>query len=187
MMFVHFKKDTYEVVKVSPVAKPTDQLDILEIDKELGYKLVKGEEKLVHYLIFKYEDTYVFNKSQDVIDMFAETINHFALQELKIAGNEKAECSITLNKQTNQVAVRLNSFFNQPLHHFASFRLPSDRIPLYITKKNDPTYLLAILYPVVSDIIQQYNGECFFDIRPLPEEVSIYTKPIFKSYSLETA
>lgn len=183
-MFVHFDRKTEDIIKIGPIAKETETVGVVQIPAEIGRKIVTGEEKIQNYLVFKSGDTYMFDRSQDVVDMFTETLKHFSLEELKPIEGE-TECTIILDRTKNQLTVKLNTFLNKPLHQFRTMLLPTYKIPLYVSKKNDPTYLLAVVNPVVSDIVQKYSGVCTYDIRVLPKEVSIYTKPIFKTYSLE--
>lgn len=183
-MFVHFDRKTEMITGISPVPRETEDTGVLKIDPALGRKIVLGEEKIQNYFVYRNGDNYHFERSQDVVDLFVDTLKMYSLEEVKTFQSD-AECSIILNRDEMKLTIRLNTFMNKPLYMFKSLSLPAYKVPIYITRKNDPTYLLAAINPVVSEIVQEYSGECSYTLRELPKQVSVYTKPIFKTYSLE--
>jgi hypothetical protein len=183
-MFVHFERATEQITSLGPIARETAEIGVLAIPSDLGRKIVLGQEKIQNYFVYRNGDRYYFERSQDVVDLFVDTLRNFSLEEIKTF-QRRAECSIILNHEDLTLTVRLNTFLNKPIQMFKTLNLPSYKVPIYVTRKNDPTYLLAAINPVVSDIVQKYSGEYTYRLRELPEQVSIYTKPIFKTYSLE--
>lgn len=183
--YLYIDRTTLEMVKCSPVNKPNDKLAVIEVEDALGSQLAAGQiHELQNYFVTTEDGEFVLQRREVVLQVAAHKMQAGGLRE--ISKYENADCVIVINNNAQTLTIRLDRLFGKPSATFACTDISDnkDTFNLYVTKKNDPTYLLFSHKVPLGELIKNVDGVTL----PLPVDctnVSVYTKQIATSYSLE--
>jgi len=194
--WVKSKKENGRIISVSPrVIKATTPDDIVSVTtNSVCQELIAGSKNVSKYAMHWDESI----QSWD-IDVKSTTLvlqsRGTQLNAIK-QGQEPSTCDmyIKITRDLNQIHVTIN---------FANIRMAlnlgqintiknadQNLLNLYICKKNDPDYLIGIVTVDPVELLTESSST--FDV-PLEimkhinswDDVSVYTKPVFKTYGIE--
>lgn len=187
-MYLHIDQTTGNVVKYSPVLPKVPGHIAATVPPELELQLRDGNTTaLKQYFVLMHADgRLTVEPNNAVITMANKKLASTELTEIKHEPN--ADFRIVINNVDNTLQFTLSRIFNIDAHCFmdATMTEKLNKCIIYFTKKNDPTYLLFYMNVPLEELLKAPDNTLSYPL-PVPcNTVSVYTKPILNSYSVET-
>lgn len=192
--WIKFNSDTGRIIRITPreiVDSDDEVLKVIKTDSEICSEVLSGRLSLKKCgMIWDIENEKwsIEKRTSNLV------LRNLSGQLFQIRGTDPAKSDISLNiyKDSNTLEVKINlSVIKQTMNlmDIETVSRTSDALlNLYFTKLNDPDYLIKIaeidpmlLFKKRSVIIKLDDVAKYADWS----NISIFTRPIFKKYSLE--
>lgn len=192
--WIKFNSDTGRIIRITPreIRDSNDAvLKIIKTDSEICSEILGGKLSLKSCGMIwdiENEEWSIEKRTNNLV------LRNLSGQLFQIRGTDPVKSDISLNiyKDTNTLEVKVNlSIVKQTMNLMdieTVSRTEDALLNLYFTKLNDPDYLIAIaeidpmlLFKKRSVLIQLDEVAKYADWN----NISIFTRPIFKKYSLE--
>lgn len=178
--YLYVNKESLQVCKVSPILEEDAETHILSIDQELGISFIESPHLIREYLIYFDGDVVHFIKKEKNKDGMAQ----FFYSPIIIQNDvENAELTLKSNGKTIEFALR-KDVIPYASNMYSSIEGDKRYVEFYVSAKNDPNHLYDIVKVNMVDLIKTGKSKvpCKHDLS----KVSIFTRKIFKSYSINT-
>lgn len=195
LYWVKFLKQNGKIKSISArnISDFTDDESILETDNPICGELIQNKlnKRMFAVLWDPFENKWKIDKKSDTLIIKPL---HNKLEQLDPTRSpDSSDIHVCISKVNGEIKVSANlEQIAKNLHLSRIQHLVNDTeglIDLYLTKKNDPDYLLQVISINPEELIIKGSTLVKVDKRVLEltdwDNVSIYTKPFFKYYSLE--
>lgn len=179
--WIYVNADTLQVCRVSPTYEEEDGLYSHPIERELGIQFVEAPHLINDYVVFHDGDKLHFikkDKAKQVIVPF------FYTPAILVKGIENPDILVSINKKSKEMTVTMRLERKQyGLSLYASLPKDKQKASFYISKRNDPNYLLETIQV---DMIKLVNiGSVVIPFTHDITKTSVFTRKVFDSYGLE--
>lgn len=195
--WVTFNKDNGKILSVTPRRSPGIDLKenqlLAEIDNPVCRDIVKGKvSKNKYAIMWDHEtDSWSLDKKSNTLKLTPTHHKLLPMQENNIY--DVCDLHVTVFKKDFMLLVNVNLKnikINMNLSDIAYISSSSTKLlDLYITRKNDPDYLIHIIPIDAEQLIKNQAMVVSIDQDANKiidwNNVSIYTKPVFKNYGME--
>jgi len=168
--YVYYDKETNRIHKISPI-KQESTFEFFNIDSEIVEPILKGSYKLDDYTVyFDYKlKKFSIKRKQN------ESFSNISL--IEIAEDEVADITILLD----------NTYITISLHDSLYKHIANDQNTLLfvITEKHNPYNLYYNFSIKASDVLENNKHKHQLTTEQIKNNVSIYTNPVFETYSLK--
>lgn len=186
-MYVHINKATSMILKCSPAKPRNTAIGFAKISDLLGKELLGGDlTALKDYFVLSHPDgEYTLEQNEQVSVIANKRCESTELVEVTLCSDP--DFTVVIDNTTQTLRIQLNRIFNISAARFVGVELASDieRCVMYFSKKNDPTYLLFLVEVPLNELLIQQGNTMIYPLPVACQSVSVYTKHVLNSYSLE--
>lgn len=187
-MYVHINRATSIIYKCSPTRPRDPKVGYAPINAELATQLLDGNvDGLKDYFVLAHLDgSYTLERNEHVAVVANK--KHQSTELMELTQCEDADFSIIIDNANQTIHFRLNRIFNVSAARFVGMKLEAgiEKSTMYFTKKNDPTYLLFCIEIPIDQLLVQVGNTISYPLPVACQSVSVYTKQLLNSYSVET-
>ena len=182
--YLYINISDLKVVKCSPVNKPKPGQTTIEVDDNIASIFNSGHiGEINNYVVVRNDEEYSIIPKALIKNYVNKKIAVGILQEAKFTKN--ADCNIIINNVAQTITLKLNLLQGMQHINYTSEDLEDNtNFIVYITKKNDPSYLLFYIKVPMVDLLLSPKEIT----KALPTKytnVSVYTRYVSSTYSLE--
>jgi len=183
--YLYINISDLKVVKCSPVNKPPVGQVTIEVDDTIANIFKTGHiGEINNYVITRNDDTYSIVPKQVFKHYVNQKIATGILQEATYV--DDADCTITINNVNQTINLTLEILRNTSTINYTSDDIDHNtKYVVYITKKNDPSYLLFYVTVPLIELLQSGATGVTMDMPGKYIDVSVYTRYVSSTYSLE--
>ena len=185
--FAGFDETTGIVTKVGPEHAFSDREYKSPIDQELAESLLDGKMSLANCFVDIHSGTVEVTETKTVFKI--DDVLH-RIVEKKYSNFVKPDIFINYTRENKMLTIQLTEELGgtfilpeefQPVKKRKFFWAGDTRMDFLITEYNDPNFLYKTVTVTLSELLDSKKQ---IEIE-LPEKFSIYTRRIFKNYSIE--
>jgi len=183
-----FDPDSFKIVKVGPSISFNDDVNIVDLDEELAERILNGEIK-IHNCYLDIDSGGV-----DIVETQSLTKIDDVLHRIpskKWCEHEDADVFVCHNTVTSSLKIQLGKQWGGNYVDLESTNQPKSRkihwsgdteMDFLVTEYNDPN----IIFDKFSfNIIDLVNGDMEFQITVPHDNISLYTRRLFKKYVMD--
>jgi len=183
-----FDSDSFKIIKVGPAVSFTDDINIIDLDEDLAEKILNGEIKIHNC----YLD--IDSGSVDVVETQSLTKIDDILHRIpfkKWCEYKDADVFASYNSKAGTVVIQLGRQWGGNFVDLDSTGTPKPRkihwsgdteMDFIVTEYNDPN----VIYDKFSfNITDLANGDLEFQINSPHNNISLYTRRLFKKYVMD--
>lgn len=195
--WVRFQKLNGKLVSITPKKYSSDLLGkdelLAEVDNPVCKEILRGHKSKKEYaILWDYKnDCWNLDKKSTTLNLKPTDNKLFPIQEY--LDKDLCDLHVTLYTQDRTVLIYANLRRIAESMNLADISYisttESKLLDLYITKKNDPDYLVHVLHVDAKKLInnERYMLNLSSDINKIIDwdNISIYTKPVFRNYGFD--
>jgi hypothetical protein len=178
--YLYYNDGTGEIKAISPIqSNEFKDYALTRIEPKVAHKFMTGELDPIHWFVGSdtTEDNCVLTNTQfDISSKPSDVIEEI---QLAVSGLQNPSAiNVTVYTKSKQVKISVPATAAK----MDMKRLREDTMSFYISKRNDPSHVYAIITCKIDELFEK--GSMTFDVKTLVGDFQVYTRKIFRSYEL---
>lgn len=168
--YVYYDNETNRIHKISPIQQESN-FESFSIESEIVEPILKGTARLDDYLVYFDYGSKKLNIKRKSYEIFSN------ISLIEVMPNNNSDVCIYLNNSNIKIKIQ------ESLHNHAT--TDQNNLIFVITEKSNPYKLYYNFKIRVCDLLVKHTHEHQLTAEQIKNGVSIYTNPIFETYSLK--